>query len=74
MATAANLAGIGRRGLLERIVAAAKVVRVATIVVPVAVGKAEVVKEEDQKGATRAGPAEADVRSMGSPRKSSWRS
>jgi hypothetical protein len=36
MAMAANLAGIGRRGLLEKIVAAAQAARVAMIVVPAA--------------------------------------
>jgi len=67
MAMAANLAAIGRRGLLGRIVAAAKVVRVATIVVPVAVVRVEA----DQKGAMKAGPAAADP--LTGSRKSSWR-
>jgi hypothetical protein len=72
MARAANLGGIGRRGLRERIEAkieaeiAARAVRVAMTGVLVA---------EDLKVAMKAGPAAAGVaaRSMGSP-KSSWRS
>ena len=48
MAKAANLAGIGRRGLLE-IVAAAKAARVVMIVVPAAVVKVE----EDPKDGTK---------------------
>jgi len=69
MAMAANLAAIGRRGLLGRIVAAAKVVRVATIVVPVAAVKVEV----DQRVVTRdvRVVAAVDDPSKGLPPKSS---
>jgi hypothetical protein len=70
MAKAANLGGIGRRGLLE-IVAAAKAARVVMIVVPAAVVKVE----EDRKDGTKAGPVEAvDVPLRDSRPRSSWRS
>jgi hypothetical protein len=72
MATAANLAGIGRRALPGTI--ADRAARVVTIVVLAVVAKVEVVKEEDQKGAMKAGPVEAGVRSRDSRLRSSWRS
>ena len=71
MAMAANLAGIGRRGLLEKIevaIVAARVVRVEMIVVPAVVVKVE----EDPKAVTKAGLAAVDDLLMALPRLS-WR-
>jgi uncharacterized heparinase superfamily protein len=69
---AANLAGIGRRALLEKIVAAAQAARVATIVVPAA---DPVVVKAVAKVAPgmKAGRVAAGGHSTDSP-KSSWRS
>ena len=80
MATAANLGGIGRRGLRERIeakieaeIVAGRAARVAMTGVPAVAVKVG----EDPKGGTRVGTkvgqVAVDVRSMGSP-KSNWRS
>jgi hypothetical protein len=74
---AANLAGIGRRALPEKIVAAARAARVATIVVPAAdpvVVKAVAKVAPGMKGDMKAGRvAAAGGHSTDSP-KSSWRS
>jgi hypothetical protein len=76
MAMAANLAGIGRRALLEKIEAAAQAARVATIVVPAAdpvVVKAVAKVAPGMKGDMKAGRVAAGGHSTDSP-KSSWRS
>ena len=75
MATAANLAGIVLHGRLERIEGeiAVRAVRVAMIVVQIE-DPAGVKVDRDLKEDTKAGPAAADVLSMASRPRSSWRS
>jgi hypothetical protein len=71
---AANLAGIGRRALLEKIVAAAPAARVATIVVPAADPVVVKAVAKVAPGMKAGRVAAADVPSKVSLPISNWRS